>query len=140
MMRAYDPFVPGPFSVSARTIQAVDAARGRTFPCEIWQPEGASGPVPLILYSHHSGGHRKAAAFLCTHLCSHGYVVAALDHSEVVAPELGRKEGETPEQLAARAEAIIASRVPDLQFLLKQAPSSDQIGLVGHSLGGWAVL
>src|SRR5438270_5192786 len=47
------------------------------------------GRYPLVLYSHAAGQHRRAATFLCTHLASHGYVVAALDHSEVVARELG---------------------------------------------------
>jgi predicted dienelactone hydrolase len=77
-----------------------------------------SGTYPLIIFSHHSGGHRRSATFLCTHLSSHGYVVAALDHSEVVAPELARKEGETAEQKASRWEAVIASRVPDARFLI----------------------
>jgi predicted dienelactone hydrolase len=51
------------------------------------------GTYPLIIFSHSSGGRRRQSTFLCTHLSSHGYVVAALDHSEVVAPELMRKEG-----------------------------------------------
>src|SRR5579871_5519930 len=65
------------------------------------------GAYPLVLFSHPSGAHRRAATFLCTHLASHGYVVAALDHSEVSAPELGRKEGETQEQKLARWDAVI---------------------------------
>ncbi|MGZ3509284.1 MAG: alpha/beta hydrolase [Vulcanimicrobiaceae bacterium] len=32
------------------------------------------GTYPLIVFSHHSGGHRRTATFLCTHLSSHGYV------------------------------------------------------------------
>jgi len=139
MSGVYDPFLQGPFPVNVRTFDALDRARNRVFPCEVWSPADA-GNYPLILYSHHSGGHRRAATFLCTHLCSHGYVVAALDHSEVVAPELMRNPGEAPEQAAARAEAVIASRVPDLRFLLDQMASSDPIGIVGHSLGGWTVL
>jgi len=143
----YDPFVRGRFPVGVRTIQALDKARGRLFPCEIWYPEAAQPETwPLILFSHHSGGHRRAATFLTTHLCSHGYVVAALDHSEVVAPELARKDGETAEQRAARADAWIASRVPDIHFLLNYLLESEahldpaRIGLVGHSFGGWTVL
>jgi len=139
MSGGYDPFLPGPFLVRTRTFEALDRLRNRVFPCEVWSPAGA-GNYPLIVYSHHSGGHRRAATFLCTHLCSHGYVVAALDHSEVVVPELTRKEGEAPEQAAARAEAVIASRVPDLRFLLDQVHSSGPFGIVGHSLGGWTVL
>lgn len=177
---AYDPFLRGSFPVGVRTIQTLDTARDRPFPCEIWYPAAAQhagqdlrpetqdsftvpssdtlrsqmavrnataqpGTWPLILFSHHSGGHRRAATFLCTHLSSHGYVIAALDHSEVVAPELRGRDGETAEQRAARAEAWIANRVPDIRFLLDQLVSGvdvdrNQIGIVGHSFGGWTAL
>jgi len=120
------------------------------FPCEIWCPAAADARAfPLIVFSHHSGGHRRAATFLTAHLASQGYVVAALDHSEVFAPELARKEGETPEQKAARADAWIASRVPDVRFLLDYLLAQpipdlrvdpDRIGIVGHSFGGWTAL
>ena len=110
-----------------------------------------TGVYPLIVFSHHSGGDRRAATFLCTHLSSHGYVVAALDHSELVAPELARKDGETVAQKTARAQAWIANRVPDLCFLvdfLLDSGSFDaeirldatRIGIVGHSFGGWTAL
>ena len=91
------------------------------------------------------------STFLCTHLTSHGYVVAALDHSEVVAVELARRAGETHEQKAERVEAVIASRVPDTRFLLDHLMTSaaldpethvdpTRIGIVGHSFGGWTAL
>src|ERR1051326_3766264 len=110
-----------------------------------------TGTYPLVIFSHFSGGHRRASTFLCTHLSSHGYVVASPDHSEVVAPALARKEGETPEQKAARAEAWIRNRVPDIRFLLDHLLSGDplgseiqldpgRVGIVGHSFGGWAAL
>jgi predicted dienelactone hydrolase len=109
------------------------------------------GAFPLILFSHPSGGHRRSATFLCTFLSSHGYVVAALDHSEGISAALARKDGETEAQKAARQEAVIASRVPDIRFLLAHllgggAGASDigldpaRIGIVGHSLGGWTAL
>ena len=147
---AYDPFDRGQYPVGERTLQATDSARNRVFPCEVWYPEAAGdGPWPLVVFSHHSGGHRRAATYLTTHLASHGYVVGALDHSEVVEPELARKEGETEEQKAARADAWIASRVPDMRFLLDSllggsvpnvAVDADRIGIVGHSFGGWTAL
>jgi dienelactone hydrolase len=143
----YDPFVRGRFSVVVRTIEAMDTSRDRLFPCEIWYPESAEENHPLVLYSHHSGGGRRAASYLCDHLSSHGYVVAALDHSEVIAEELKRKEGETPEQLNARVDAWIANRVPDVRFLLDHLLSgvvahvdAHRIGIVGHSFGGWTAL
>ncbi|MDQ6933440.1 MAG: dienelactone hydrolase family protein [Candidatus Eremiobacteraeota bacterium] len=109
------------------------------------------GTYPLIIFSHYSGGHRRSATFLCTHLASHGYMVAALDHSELVAAELAPQRDETAEQKSARAQAWIANRVPDIRFLLDYLlestawdfpakPDPTRIGIVGHSFGGWTAL
>jgi len=43
--------------------------------------EARKGPFPLVVFSHGFGGHRRQSTFLCTHLASHGYVVAAVDHT-----------------------------------------------------------
>src|SRR5205807_2170516 len=148
----YDPFAAGRFAVGVQTIQALDPARGRRFPTMIWSPTGvASADQPLVVFSHSSGGNRRSATFLCSHLASHGYVVAAMDHSEVVTPKLSRRDGETDTERAARVEAVILSRVPDVRFLLDRlltpgTPVADieldsaRVGLVGHSFGGWTVL
>lgn len=114
------------------------------------------GIYPLIVFSHSSGARRRQSTFLCTHLSSHGYVVAAMDHSESVAPELARRDGESEPQKNARWEAVIANRVPDIQFLLSRLLvdhrqgdllwdlqlniDPTQIGIVGHSFGGWTAL
>ncbi len=122
----YDPFVRGEYPVAVRTVELVDGVRGRTFSCEVWCPDEGFGSCPLVVYSHSSGGNRRSSSFLCEHLSSHGYVVAALDHSDV------------------------ANRVPDLRFLVDRMldggalPAAcidpGPIGAVGHSLGGWTVL
>jgi predicted dienelactone hydrolase len=167
---AYDPFGRGLFPAGVETLEAIDTGRGRKFPVEIWYPAASGGPedifdaprgprkqqaarnarrpggtYPLIVFSHHSGGQRRSATYLCTHLASHGYVVAALTHSEVVAPELSRPATETDEQRAARMKAMIESRVPDLRLLVdfvlqQQNIDAGRIGAVGHSFGGWTVL
>jgi dienelactone hydrolase len=64
------------------------------------------------------------------------------------APELMRRAGETASERVARIDDIIASRVPDVGFLLDQLLGgavdieldAARIGLVGHSFGGWTVL
>lgn len=110
------------------------------------------GRYPLILFSHGTAfGARRMATYLCTHLCSHGYVVAAMDHSELVAPELARRIDETSDEKAARQNAWISNRVPDVQFLLdylltdftegsEATIDPAKIGVVGYSFGGWTVL
>lgn len=146
----YDPTEAGPHEVVTHTIDGVDGKRGRRFPIDVWYPQGShAGRNPLVLFSHLAGGNRRSSSFLCNHLASHGYAVAALDHSEVIAPDLqGGREGETDAQRAERIDAIIGSRVPDLRFLLDfvltdgtELPiDPGSVGLVGHSFGGWAVL
>jgi predicted dienelactone hydrolase len=138
METGYDPFARGPFNVAVRSFEALDEARNRLFPCDVWEPDNGSGP--LVVYSHHSMGHRRRATFLCEHLASHGYVVAALDHSESAVPELGRQDGESGEQKAARVQEWIASRVPDVRFLLDSVAADAPVGIVGHSFGGWTAL
>lgn len=124
--------------------ESYDHARNRTFPIAVWRPEG-DGPFPLIVYSHASLQNRRNATFLTTHLCDHGYLVAALDHSEVVAPELRRPASETEEEKHARWRGIIVSRVPDVRFLIdrvieREPVDAERIGIVGHSAGGWTAL
>src|SRR5262249_49352588 len=80
------------------------------------------GTYPLIIFSHSSGGDRRQSTFLCTHLSSHGYLVAALDHSEAVAAELAGKERGTQGQKNARGEGPVAKPVPDNPFLLVHLP------------------
>jgi predicted dienelactone hydrolase len=170
MSRAYDPFAPGPLAVGESTIEAADTGRGRLFPVELWYParsgprpgpepgrdaQARPGPHPLVVFCHHSGGHRRSSTFVGAHLASHGYVVAAMDHSEVVAPELAGRDGETAAERAARIGAIIAGRVPDVRFLLDHllgGPASGaavpggleldpaRVGVAGFSLGGWTAL
>lgn len=183
---SYDPFTRGRFPVGVHTIEMLDAARDRRFPCEVWYPAASkhagadlatetqdlftvppidaplrqaavrdataeAGTCPLIVFSHPAGFRRRTSTFLCTHLASHGYVVAALDHSEAVAEELAPRASETDDERRARGQAWIASRVPDVRFLLDHllAPSAwspearidpARIGIVGHSLGGWTAL
>jgi predicted dienelactone hydrolase len=153
-MGLYEPFGRGQLSVDVRSVAAHDQGRNRRFPIEVWQPVVAptgdvtagSGVHPLIIYSHHSGGDRRAASYLCTHLASHGYVVAALDHSEVVAAELALPADGTPHQRVEWARRTWApARVRDVRFLIdlmleRTTVDAGRIGIVGHSFGGWTAL
>lgn len=109
------------------------------------------GSYPLVIFSHHSGGHRRASSFLCTHLASHGYIVGAVDHSEVIAQELARPQSESEEQKKARWQAVMDSRVPDVRFLIdyllqpvnwnsEAKIDRDRIAIAGHSFGAWTAL
>lgn len=157
---SYHPFERGPFPVGVRTV----AAESSRWPIELWYParekgaddvfavprgqrtqpavrdvDTAAGEFPFVVFSHHSGGNRRSATYLCTHLASHGYRVAALDHAETVRADLQRPASETDADREARIGRLIAARVPDLRFLLDELRAT-RAGAVGHSLGGWTVL
>lgn len=114
--------------------------------------DGRPGSYPLAVFSHGTARwNRRMATYLCTHLCTHGYIVAALDHSEIVAPELARAQNETVEQRRMRVEGWIASRVPDIRVLLDHLLTQGvgdpaitvepaQVGIIGYSFGGWTAL
>ena len=79
----------------------------------MWHPRAEPPPDgwPIALFSHTSAGHRRQSSFLCRHLASHGYVVAAVDHTGNTArdyEEATRRAVagivETPEQREARVE------------------------------------
>jgi predicted dienelactone hydrolase len=115
------------------------------------------GNYPLIAFSHSSWGQRRQSTFLCTHLASHGYVVAAVDHTGNTTMDMAQvthltaSGGDTPERRAERMQSWIAARVPDIQFMLDQLLSGaaggvaslinpNCIGMVGYSFGGWTAL
>ena len=143
--------------------EATDPARqGRVVPFEVWYPdrdEGKRGAQrPLIVASHSSGGHKRQLAYLCAHLASHGYVVAAPDHvgsTAADAAERARRAARNDVLSATARDALIArmiaDRVPDLRLVistmlgsgageLSRSIDQGRIGLVGWSFGGWSVL
>lgn len=114
------------------------------------------GSYPLVMFSHGFGGHRRQTTFLCAHLASHGYVVAAVDHTgntitDIMQMMLQAQMGTPPPQTAASLREFIEARPADVIFVLDQllagavpavAPLIDRerIGVAGHSFGGWTTL
>ena len=104
------------------------------------------GQRALVVFSHGFGGERRQSTFLCCHLASHGYVVAAMDHVGNTAVDMLSGEGAAgdPEVI----ERFIQSRPCDASFVIDQMLAGqsgleiipEQIGMSGHSFGGWTTL
>src|SRR5689334_4235068 len=146
-----DPARTGRLAVGVTTVSAVDATRGdRALTIEIWYPARAAArdaaplphAYPLVLMAHGFCGSRLNYEYLTTHLASWGFVVAAPDFAGLTDADChpGPPNGS------------VRDWAPDLAFLRRtlhdaSGPLSTYAqhvrgmttGLVGHSLGGFAV-
>ena len=108
------------------------------------------------LFSHGFGGHRRQSTFLCTHVASHGYVVAACDHTgntvlDVMRAALAARAGEPMPDFGDSLRSFAVARPADVRALLDQLLDGlagelgglidrERIGMSGHSFGGWTTL
>ncbi len=159
---------PGPFSVGY-TVESVtwepsDVLGERTLRLAIWYPSEetdgetaryfydtiedpgvwrdaspAAGPFPWVVFSHGHQGFAEASSFLMAHLASHGFVVAAPDHT-----------GNTALDGSARTTELYWERPLDLSTVIDHLSAlpadhllSGEVGglvaALGHSFGGYTV-
>lgn len=156
---------PGPQAVSVQTFTVTDTERDRALPTDLYLPETAD--APLIVISHGLAGDRKGFVELARHLASYGYAVAALDHPGSNTDQFIALLNGTAQEIAAPTE--FSDRPYDVSFLLDELTrlnqagnrignqagngaanqtdiaiagrlNLDQIGIIGHSFGGYTAL
>ena len=107
------------------------------------------GKFPLLLFSHGNGGMRSQGVFWCEHMASHGYIVAAPDHTgnsgvtilggELVVfnPELRKPSGEErPKDIRFLIDAFTRMNKGDDSRFYERV-DLEHIGVAGHSFGGY---
>ncbi|KKK41396.1 hypothetical protein LCGC14_0645460 [marine sediment metagenome] len=114
------------------------------------------GCYPLIMFSHGFSGHRRQTTHFCTHLASHGYVVASVDHTgntmmDLIQNYIANQSGASSTDMETLGTQSAYDRPLDIKFaidcLLKGETliptnnlDSSKIGMTGHSFGGWTTL
>jgi predicted dienelactone hydrolase len=123
-----------PFSLQADAIR--DA--------KIIQPKGES-KYPLVVISHGYTGYRTLMFYLAEHLASHGYIVAAIDHTDSTNAEV-----DIINNPFGGFFSTLLNRSRDQQFTLNYFTASphfaqkfidkNRAGLIGYSMGGYGAV
>ena len=114
----------------------------------------AAGSFPLLLHTHGAFGYRQVMSGICTHLASHGYIVASNDvpgNTTAVLMEdvIGQRRGEAPK--AASQKSVAEQRPRDAKFVIDAVIggadpeiaariAAARIGALGQSAGGFTSL
>lgn len=150
-----DPTVAGPETVQTQTLMLRDRQRHRTIPVDLYWGKKSQGP--LVVMSHGFASDRKFMAYLARHLASYGLAVAALEHPGSNAAAIFAKRAAIRSPLTRRKPLLPAvefiERTQDVSFLLdeltqrnqqsgplKNQLNTNQVTLIGHSLGGQTAL
>lgn len=130
----------------------LDRSRQRRVPVDLYLPQTTATttqPIPVIVISHGMAENRTTYAYLAKHLASYGFAVAVVEHVDGDTNRF-RKYLANLAPLPMATELL--NRPRDVSFVLDELPrraQSDprlrqldvqQVGLVGHSLGGYTVL
>ena len=98
-------------------------------------PAAIAGPLPVAVFSHGHQGYAENSGFLMEHLASHGWVVAAPDHTGNTTFDGGDRETsiyyQRPADITAVLDALLAGEVDGVPSV------SEPAGLMGHSFGGY---
>lgn len=110
--------------------------------------DGSAGPRPFVVFSHGNGGVRLQSIFLTEYLASHGFVVAALDHTGNTLGDFMFGTGDYDTGQAALDRPVdvsfvideLVERTDEVLPLLSGLIDAERIGVTGHSFGGYTSL
>ena len=145
-----DPSASGYQYVQEQTIMLQDQPRKRSILVDLYWANSTQGP--LVILSHGFGSDRRFLNYLAKHLASYGFTVASIEHPGSNFSWLsGVSLGGNPGDLLPASEFL--DRPKDVSFVLDQLAqlnqeagslegkfNTQQVTIIGHSLGGYTAL
>lgn len=145
----------GTFRWDKQTLTLNDTSRNRPLMVDVYLPEinnqgSIQQPPPLILISHGAAGDRANFAYLGSHLASYGFAVAVLEHpgdNSKLFQQFFSGVSDSPQPIELINRPLETKFVLDeLARLEKTEPgwkgrlNTEQVGVIGHSIGGYTAL
>lgn len=150
---AFDPTDSGYQTVHQQTLTLHDQTRDRIIPVDLYWSDWGEGP--LVILSHGFGADRRFLGYLAEHLASYGITVAAIEHpasnvawlNKVLAGQVyGSSENILPATEFVDRPKDISFLIDELERLNQYSPllkgkfNTQQVVVIGHSLGGYTAL
>jgi len=139
-----------PASSAAKTATYVNETRsGQVF--EIEADASRDAPIakaessyPVIVISHGYTGYRTLMYYLGEHLASHGYVVAAIDHTDSTNKDVNFAENPYsgfPSTLLNRSrdQVLTLNSISEHEFF-RDSIDASKAGVIGYSMGGYGAV
>jgi len=145
----------GAFRWQQETLTLNDLRRNRHLTVELYLPHlGNQGVIkpstPVIVISHGAAENRSSFTYLAQHLASYGFAVALLEHPGIDSRRFQQYFAglaSPPDPMESVNQPLDVKYVLDeLQRLEKTEPALrgrlnlQQVGVIGHSLGGYTAL
>jgi predicted dienelactone hydrolase len=148
----------GPFVVDQRTLSFNDQSRRRQFEADLYLPIAPDSTtqkaqqqqsIPVIVISHGLASHRSRFTTIAQHLTSYGFAVVVPQHPGSDIQQLQNLLKGNSDQLFEEQQLI--DRPLDITYLLNDLETWNQtefagqldlkqVGVWGHSLGGYTAL
>ncbi|NJK66168.1 MAG: alpha/beta fold hydrolase [Microcoleus sp. CSU_2_2] len=145
------PQLPGPYTWKKSSITLTSPNRDRTFPVDIYLPNGSPRPAPVVVISHGLGSDRISFEYLAKHLASYGFAVAVPEHPGSNAQQIQDLITGRARDVSEPAEFV--DRPLDikdlLDYLTKLSATNpayrgqldlQRVGVIGQSFGGYTAL
>ncbi|WP_414624191.1 alpha/beta hydrolase [Calothrix sp. CCY 0018] len=153
----FDPTQPGNAGVDVLKLNLKDEKRSsRSVPVDIYFPQASTKKTtakPVVVLSHGFSSNKSDMVYIAKHLASHGYVVAAVEHTgsdQNYQINWTKKDG----IVSLMKPQEFLERPRDISFILDKLTefnnqsnhplfgqvSTDNVTAIGHSFGGGTVL
>lgn len=141
---------PGSFRWDKQTLTLNDRSRNRSLMVDVYLPQLPNQAAPLIAISHGAAGDRTTFAYLAEHLASYGFAVAVVEHpgdNSKIFEQFFTGVASSPQPIELINRPLeIKFLLDELERLAKSDPAlkgrlnTRQVGLIGHSIGGYTAL